>query len=300
MSTQDFPRDPSRTTPTPSGKGPLKSAAIVPEDPFTEPSAGPPATPTARHVPGTAPVAGTTGQHAPGTVPLSGGTGTSGTGGQDTKTAAKDEAREVGHEGVEAAKHVGQTAKEEAGKVAHEAKDQVSNLVAELGSDLKSQAGAQQQKVAEGLRAMSDELRKMADGSDGGTATSLVDQAAGKTGDIADWLDGRDPGSLLEEVRGFARRRPGVFLAVAAGAGLLAGRLARGATAKDTSTGGAGTAATGGAPSTYATPAAGVRTPAEPAYQPAETHPPTATYPAAAADGPEGFPGTTDRGYPRP
>ncbi|MET1035503.1 MAG: hypothetical protein ABWX68_09730 [Arthrobacter sp.] len=272
MSTENYANDP------------LKPAAVVPEDPFTEPSAGPPASPTGKHVPGTTQVPGTT--SIPGTP-----------GGQDTKTVAQDEAREVGAEGVEAAKHVGQTAKEEAGKVAHEAKEHARNLAAELGSDLKSQAGAQQQKVAEGLRALSDELRKMANGSEGGTATSLVDQAAGKTGDVADWLDGRDPGSLLEEVKDFARRRPGVFLAVAAGAGMLAGRLARGLTGQDTSPEGTRTTPAAVAPSGAVT---GARPPVEPAYQPAETHPPTATYPPAAVDGPEGFPATTDRGYPRP
>jgi len=33
---------------------------------------------------------------------------------------------------------------------------------------------------------------------------------------------------VLEDVKSFARRRPGAFLALAAGAGLIAGRLTRG------------------------------------------------------------------------
>ncbi len=61
-----------------------------------------------------------------------------------------------------------------------------------------------------------------------GTATHWVHEAARSTGDAAGWLDQRDPGSLLDEVKRFARRRPGMFLAVAAGAGLLAGRMTRG------------------------------------------------------------------------
>ena len=44
---------------------------------------------------------------------------------------------------------------------------------------------------------------------------------------MASWLDGRDPGSLLTEVKSFARQRPGTFLLLAAGAGVLAGRLSR-------------------------------------------------------------------------
>ena len=44
---------------------------------------------------------------------------------------------------------------------------------------------------------------------------------------MASWLENRDPGSLLDEVKSFARQRPGTFLLAAAGAGLLAGRLGR-------------------------------------------------------------------------
>lgn len=301
MSTQDFSRDPSRPTTTTGGTDPLESAAVVPDDPFTEPPAGPL---TDHGVQGTPPVAG------------AGTPGTGTTGGQDTKSAAKDEARQVGHEGAETAKQVGHTAKEEAGKVAQEAKEQARNLVGELGSDLRSQAGAQQQRAAQGLRAISDELRSMADGSQaGGTASSLVGQAAGKAGDAAEWLDGRDPGSLLDDVRGFARRRPGVFLAVAAGAGLLAGRLARGMTGPDSNDGGA-SGGTSGSPASYS----GVNTPPEPVRPPADTYPPAETYGAkdtgfesptvtGAQSGtdvgeadrfPVDLSADPDRGYPRP
>jgi hypothetical protein len=54
---------------------------------------------------------------------------------------------------------------------------------------------------------------------------------ADKAREVAQWLDGRDPGSLIDEVRSYARRRPGTYLAIALGAGLLAGRLTRGLTA---------------------------------------------------------------------
>ncbi|GAB2525898.1 hypothetical protein [Paramicrobacterium agarici] len=68
----------------------------------------------------------------------------------------------------------------------------------------------------------------MARGSErNGVATELVKQAASKSSDVASWLDQRDPGSLLDEVKGFARRKPGVFIGAAAVAGILAGRLTR-------------------------------------------------------------------------
>jgi hypothetical protein len=57
----------------------------------------------------------------------------------------------------------------------------------------------------------------------------LVDQAARHSGNAAQWLESREPGDLLDEVKGFARRRPGAFLGIALGAGLLVGRVTRNA-----------------------------------------------------------------------
>ena len=151
--------------------------------------------------------------------------------GQSTPSQAKGEAKDLAKDGAGAAKDVAQTASSEAKKVAGEASTQAKNLLGELGSDLKSQAGEQQQKVTEGLRSLSDELKSMAEKSEeGGPAKQLVQQAADRTGSAAGWLEGRDPGTLLDDVKGFARSKPGTFLILAAGAGLLAGRLTRGLT----------------------------------------------------------------------
>jgi hypothetical protein len=166
-------------------------------------------------------------------------------------TAAKHEAQEVGNEGKQAATHVAATAKDEAGNVAQEVGTQAKNLVGELGDDLRSQAGAQQQKVAQGLRSISDELRSMAENNnaEAGTATHWVHEAARRTGSAAGWLDQREPGDLVQEVKRFARQRPGAFLAIAAGAGLLAGRLTRGlAGGGDSSSGSASTRPNNGIP----------------------------------------------------
>ena len=86
----------------------------------------------------------------------------------------------------------------------------------------------QQQRVAAGLRSTGDELRGMAESSNGQTvASDVVRQAADRATSVAAWLENRDPGSLLEEVKQFARRRPGPFIAIAIGTGIVAGRLTR-------------------------------------------------------------------------
>ena len=129
----------------------------------------------------------------------------------------------------DAASGVVGTAKSEAGNVAHEVKVNARQLLTQTKGELADQAQVQQQRVAEGLRSISDELRNMANSSqNGGVATDLVQQAAHRSSSVAQWLEGRDPGSLVEELKGFARRKPGAFLMIAAGAGILAGRLGRG------------------------------------------------------------------------
>ena len=143
-----------------------------------------------------------------------------------TADVAKEQAAAVKDTTVDAAKGVAGTAKDEAKNVASEAKSQAKNLLGETRSQLSEQAGEQQKRVASGLHSISDELHQMADKSDSdGQATGLVKQAASRAGDVASWLDARDPGSLLDEVSRFARQRPGTFIAIAAVAGVLAGRL---------------------------------------------------------------------------
>ena len=120
-------------------------------------------------------------------------------------------------------------AKDQAGQVTAEAGRQVRQLVGQAQSELSTQAQAQQEKLAGGLRSVAQQLRSMANNSDQpGVATDLAHQAADKAHQVASWLDDRDPRSVLDEVRSYARRRPGTFLAIALGAGLVAGRLTRG------------------------------------------------------------------------
>ncbi|MCP1411778.1 hypothetical protein [Paenarthrobacter sp. A20] len=66
----------------------------------------------------------------------------------------------------------------ETGHVAHEVKVNARQLLTQTKGELSEQAQAQQQRVAEGLRSISDELSTMANSTeDGGVATDLVQQA---------------------------------------------------------------------------------------------------------------------------
>ena len=146
-----------------------------------------------------------------------------------TADVAKDQASNVAGGAADAAGHVADVAKDQVGQVTAEAGRQVKQLLGQAQSELSTQAQAQQEKLAGGLHSVGDQLKAMANNSDEpGLATDLAHQAADKAHQFAGWLDQRDPGSVLNEVRSYARQRPGTFLAIALGAGLVAGRLARG------------------------------------------------------------------------
>jgi hypothetical protein len=142
--------------------------------------------------------------------------------------SAKQRAADVKDTSVEAGQHVAGVAKDELGRVGSETKRQAKDLYRETRTELADQAAAQQQRVASGIRSLGDEFDAMSASSETqGVASDLAQQASARAGKIADWLEQRDPGALLEEVKGFARRSPGTFIAVAAVAGVLAGRLTR-------------------------------------------------------------------------
>jgi hypothetical protein len=204
------------------------------------------------------------GQGMPPTTGTSGASSTP----SGTQGGMREQASELGHEAKASGQHVAGVAKEEGKRVAGEISGQARQLYDQTRGELKDQVATQQQRVAGGLRNIGDDLEQMRDGSppSEGMARDLVTQASQRVNDIANWLEAREPGDLVNEVKAFARRRPGVYIAAAVGVGLLAGRLTRAlvSEAKDSSE------ASGMAQPTRPTQAA-------PAVPPPVTAPPTAT-----------------------
>jgi uncharacterized protein YjbJ (UPF0337 family) len=162
--------------------------------------------------------------------------GSSGSEDQSKVDVAKGEASTVKDTAMQAGGNVAQTAKEEAGNVAAEARDQARGLLGTVSGEVQSQASNQQQRVAQAVHSLAKELGGMASSSnESGPLTDLAHQASRKGGEIAHWLENREPGDLLEELRSFARRRPVVFLGLCALAGVVVGRLGRSAVAANTS-----------------------------------------------------------------
>lgn len=159
----------------------------------------------------------------------SGSTTGSGSDGGGRADEAKHQASEVKDTAASAAQDVAGTAKEQARNVVGEIGDRSRELLSRSGSELSDQAGRQQQRLAGGISGYADELRQLASGNaTSGTVSDLAHQLAERGERASDWLSRSEPRDVLHAVEDFARRRPVVFLAAAAGAGVLAGRFARG------------------------------------------------------------------------
>lgn len=158
----------------------------------------------------------------------------SGGGMKDKASAAGSTAKEGAGRVIDAEKQMAHDTAHEAKNVAKdtvaEARTQAKDLFAQTRDEVSRTAGEQLQRLSGTTSSLSSEFGKMASSSEeGGLAASLVEQASSYLDRATQWVEGREPGDLLTDVKHYARRHPGTFMAVAAGLGLVAGRIARGA-----------------------------------------------------------------------
>ncbi len=139
------------------------------------------------------------------------------------KAQTRSVAEDVKRDASDVARHTVEQAREVAGEV----QDRTRELLRETRAEVTRQANTGQVRVAAGLHTLSDELRSMANGPQEGPATDLARMLSVQLGRAAEFLDRRDVGDVMDQVRDFARRRPGAYLAGAAAAGVAAGRMTR-------------------------------------------------------------------------
>ena len=153
-----------------------------------------------------------------------------------TVETAKSEAANVKDTAAGAASGVREVARGEVAHVAEQAKYQTRNLLDQTRYELRGQVMNQQSSLAAKLNGWAAELGSMASKSDeSGPMTDLAREASRRIAEFSHWLDNHEPADLLDEVKRFARRRPGAFIALAAGAGIVVGRLTRSAVSGNTS-----------------------------------------------------------------
>jgi hypothetical protein len=144
---------------------------------------------------------------------------------------AKEQAQQAADTAAQEGRHVAGVTQSEARNVAQEARSQVHGLLDQVTTQVDEQSRSQRDRLVGTLRTFGDDLEKMAAQGDGGIAAELAQQAAERARSVSSHLDGREPRELLDDVRSFARRRPGTFLLGAMAAGVVVGRLTRGAKA---------------------------------------------------------------------
>ncbi len=153
-----------------------------------------------------------------------------------TAGTAKDEAAQVGQVAASAATDVASTAKQQAGHVAGEAVNQLKALTDDARNQASQQVNNATEQLSSRVRSLAGELRDLGQGKGdaNGTIAGLVQQLADRGEQLADSITARGPGGLVQDLRGFAARKPGTFLLGALAAGVVTGRLVKGATADST------------------------------------------------------------------
>ena len=118
------------------------------------------------------------------------------------------------------------TTKDRATGVATTARDEARTALRHQASDGTSRAAGAMDQLAGRLRALAD-----GDTEQAGDLQRYARDLGDRLGGVAGRMQDRGLDGLVDDVQDFARRRPGLFLAAAAGAGFAAGRLFRGAKA---------------------------------------------------------------------
>jgi len=146
---------------------------------------------------------------------------------QGVAETTREQAGQLKETSADAAREVAGTVKEKVSDVTSDVRTETRRLASQTRQELVGQASQQKDRAATGLRSVSDELRGMAEHGQSGLGAQLARQGAEFTGQAADFLQQHEPADLLDEVRRYARRKPGTFLLIAAAAGVVAGRLTR-------------------------------------------------------------------------
>jgi hypothetical protein len=153
------------------------------------------------------------------------------TGPADRRTeAVKDEAVEHAHD-------LKDTAVEHAEAVTREATGKVIDVAHDVRRELESQGDTQARRLGGAVHDASRQLHDMADRAEPGQVGRMTRQLAGGAERLAGRLEAGGLQGVGDDLRGFARRQPGMFLFAAGVAGFVATRVLRNAGSSSDSSG---------------------------------------------------------------
>lgn len=156
-------------------------------------------------------------------------TGTEHSPSASTADTASSEASNVVSTAGEGAKQTAGEASTQVKVVADQARQEFDSLMSQTRDEVRRQADSRNAQAAERLRTLSDEVTALAEGrpDEAGPLVGLLHDAQQKVSGYAERLENGGTQGLIDDVSSFARRRPGLFLAGAIGAGFVVGRLVR-------------------------------------------------------------------------
>jgi ElaB/YqjD/DUF883 family membrane-anchored ribosome-binding protein len=175
------------------------------------------------------------------------GTPASGPSGSDQSTATRvagtavSEASTVASDAAGGAREVAGEAGTQAKAVAGEAKLQLDRLIGQSRDEVRHQAEQRTTQAAGQLRTLSEQFGALVGGRPeaAGPLADYAGEAQDRLRQLAGRMDQGGAQGIVDDVTRFARRRPGVFLAGAAGMGFVVGRLVRAGAASQGTTGSA-------------------------------------------------------------
>jgi hypothetical protein len=211
---------------------------------------------------------------------------------QDTAQTAAEKGQEVAATAAEQAKGVASVASEQVATVGSQAVDQARTVLDSASGDVRDQLEQRLRTLSEQARTTAEELQALVDGrpEDAGRTKELAQSASQRIGQMADKADELGVQGVVEEVTDLARRRPVLFLAGAATAGILVGRMARAGKEAQSGSGDGSASPAVGNGSVGATPgwgetATGAPVTSAPTFDPAPLPPAPPPLPPPAAPG---------------
>lgn len=149
--------------------------------------------------------------------------------GRQVAGTAAEKGQEVAATAAEQARGVAAVASEQAATVGSQAVDQARTVLDSATGDVREQLEQRLRTLSDQARTTAEELQALVEGrpEDAGRTKEMAQSASEHIGRFADRADELGVQGVVEEVTDLARRRPVLFLAGAATAGILVGRMAR-------------------------------------------------------------------------
>jgi hypothetical protein len=151
------------------------------------------------------------------------------TGERQAADVAKQAGGEVASTVADGALEMTSEAADQVKVVAGEAKAQLEDLFGRARDEARQQADDRTQQAARRLRTFSEEIEALAEGrpSEAGSLLTYLREAEDRAQNLAARLERGGPDAVANDLKQFARRRPGLYLGTAVAAGFIVGRAVR-------------------------------------------------------------------------